>query len=175
MRTRRSESTAKVRLSMSQPRISSLRQDREPNSLPFAPIDGERIIGYRQALIPDRQPKSLAVIGSGAIGSELAFFYSTIGTEVTLIEYLSRIVPLEDDEVSAQLSRSFRKAGIKVAVSAQVKRVDSAPASCASLRSRRRRALKRWRRRRFLSAVGVVPNTECLGLEKLGVEMNRGR
>lgn len=145
-----------------------------PNSLPFAPIDGERIISYRQALIPDKQPKSLAVIGSGAIGSELAFFYSTIGTDVTLVEYLDRIVPLEDDEVSAQLSRSFRKAGIKVMVSAQVKSVDVTGELC-KLTVETKKGTETVEAETVLSAVGVVPNTEFLGLEKLGVDMNRGK
>ena len=100
------------------------------NSLPFAPIDGKKIIGYRQALVPTEIPKSMAVIGSGAIGCELAYFYNSIGTQVTLIEYLDAIAPLEDEEISAQLSRSFRKAGIKVMVSAQVKNVDTSGEGC---------------------------------------------
>ena len=139
------------------------------NSLPFAPIDGERIISYRQALIPDRLPKSLAVIGSGAIGSEFAFFYRSLGVEVYLIEYLDRILPLEDDDVSAQISRSFRKAGMKVMTAAQVKSVDTSGELC-KLTVETKKGVET-----VLSAVGVIPNTDYLGLEEVGVEMVRGR
>ena len=92
----------------------------KPNSLPGAPIDGKRIISYRHALTPVSIPKTMAVIGSGPIGTELAFFYHSLGTKVTLIEYLDQLVPTEDTDVAAQLSRSFRKAGIKVMTSAGV-------------------------------------------------------
>lgn len=146
-----------------------------PNSLPFAPIDGEKIISYRQALVPETLPKSLAVIGSGAIGSEFAYFYKSMGVEdVYLIEYVERIVPLEDDDVAAQLSRSFRKAGIKVMVSAQVKSVDTTGENCV-LTVQTKKGEEIIEVERVLSAVGVVPNTENLGLEELGVEMVRGK
>ena len=144
------------------------------NSLPFAPIDGERIISYRQALVPDKLPKSLAVIGSGAIGSEFAFFYRSLGVEVYLIEYLDRILPLEDDDVSAQVSRSFRKAGIKVMASAQVKSVDTAGELCR-LTVETKKGTEYIEAETVLSAVGVIPNTDSIGLEEVGVEMVRGR
>lgn len=144
-----------------------------PNSLPFAPIDGNRIISYRQALVPEKLPKSLAVIGSGAIGSEFAFFYRSLGVDVYLIEYVDRILPLEDDEVSAQVSRSFRKAGIKVMVSAQVKNVDTAGEHC-KLTVQTKKGEEIIEAETVLSAVGVIPNTDYLGLEELGVEMVRG-
>lgn len=144
------------------------------NSLPFAPIDGEKIISYKHALIPESLPKSMAVIGSGAIGSEFAFFYNAMGVEVTLIEYLDRIVPLEDEEVSAQLSRSFRKAGIKVMVSAQVKGIDTSSEGC-TLTIETKKGEETLHTDIVLSAVGVVPNTENLGLEQVGVELERGR
>ncbi|MGM9775961.1 MAG: dihydrolipoyl dehydrogenase [Candidatus Coprenecus sp.] len=145
------------------------------NSLPFAPIDGERIISYRQALIPDRLPKSLAVIGSGAIGSEFAYFYRSMGVEnVYLIEYVDRILPLEDDDVSAQISRSFRKAGIKVMVSAQVKGVDTTGELC-KLTVVTKKGEEIIEAETVLSAVGVIPNTDYIGLEELGVEMVRGK
>jgi len=83
--------------------------------LPFLPIDGKKIIGYRQALTLDKQPESMIIVGSGAIGVEMAYFYNSIGTQVTIIEYLPRLVPLEDEEVSKQLERSFKKAKIKSA------------------------------------------------------------
>ena len=101
-----------------------------PNSLPFAPIDGKKILSYREALVPDAIPQSMAVIGSGAIGSELAYFYHSMGTQVYLIEYMDQIVPLEDEDVAAQLSRSLRKAGMKVMVSTNVKSVDTSAEGC---------------------------------------------
>ena len=145
-----------------------------PVSLPFAPVDGVKIWSYYQALTPDHMPKSLAIIGSGAIGSEFAFFYRSIGCEVTLIEYLDRILPLEDDDSSAQLSRSFRKMGIKVMVSSQVKSVDTTGELCR-LTVETKKGEEIIEAERVLSAVGVRPNTEFIGLEELGVEMNRGK
>ena len=135
-----------------------------PNSLPFAPIDGEKIISYRQALVPTKLPKSLAVIGSGAIGSEFAYFYHSMGVEtVYLIEYLDRILPLEDDDVCAQISRSFRKAGIKVMTSAQVKNVDTTGENCV-LTVETKKGVEQLEAEIVLSAVGVIPNTDFLGL-----------
>jgi len=144
------------------------------NSLPFAPIDGDKIISYRQALIPKTLPKSLAVIGSGAIGSELAFFYRSLGVEVFLIEYLDNIVPLEDEEVSAQLSRSMRKMGMKVMVSSQVKSVDILGDIC-KLTVQTKKGEEVLEVERVLSAVGVVSNIENIGLEEAGVEVIRGK
>ena len=143
------------------------------NSLPFAPIDGERIISYRQALVPDKLPESLAVIGSGAIGSEFAFFYRSLGVEVYLIEYMDRILPLEDDDVSAQISRSFRKAGMKVMAGAQVRSVDTAGKLCR-LTVETKKGTEIIEAETVLSAVGVIPNTDNIGLEEVGVEMVRG-
>ncbi len=145
------------------------------NSLPFAPIDGDKIISYRHALVPEKVYKSLAVIGSGAIGSEFAFFYRSMGVEtVYLIEYLDRVLPLEDEEVSAQMSRSFRKAGIKVMVSANVKRVDTSGENC-KLYIETKKGEEIIEAEKVLSAVGVVPNTEKVGLEENGVVLERGK
>ncbi len=144
------------------------------NSLPFAPIDGEKIISYRHALVPEKLPAKMAVIGSGAIGSEFAFFYKSMGVEVTLIEYLDNIVPLEDDEISAQLSRSFRKAGIKVMVSTQVTAADtSGEGVVLSLKSKK--GEETLAVDVVLSAVGVIANIENLGLEECGVITERGK
>lgn len=145
-----------------------------PNSLPFAPIDGEKIISYRQALIPDKLPRTMAVIGSGAIGSEFAFFYHSLGVKVYLIEYVDRVLPLEDDDVCAQVSRSFRKAGIKVMVSAQVKAVDTTGDVC-KLTVESKKGTEIIEADVVLSAVGVKPNTDYLGLENLGVKTERGK
>jgi dihydrolipoamide dehydrogenase len=144
------------------------------NSLPFAPVDGKKIISYRQALVPETLPKSLAVIGSGAIGSELAYFYRSLGTEVHLIEYLDAIVPLEDEEVSAQLSRSFRKMGMKVMVSSQVKSVDISGEMCR-LTIQTKKGEEIIETEKVLSAVGIVSNIENLGLEELGIAVERGK
>ncbi|MDD2293143.1 MAG: dihydrolipoyl dehydrogenase [Bacteroidales bacterium] len=143
-------------------------------SLPFAPVDGEKIICYRQALVPDKLPKSMAIIGSGAIGSEFAFFYRSLGVEVTLIEFMDRVLPIEDDDVCAQIGRSFRKMGIKVMVSSQVKSVDTSGDVC-KLVVQTKKGEENLEAEIVLSAVGVVPNTEFLGLEELGIRLNRGK
>ena len=145
-----------------------------PNSLPFAPIDGEKIISYRQALVPETLPKSMAIIGSGAIGSEFTYFYRSMGVDVTLIEFMDQIVPLEDKDVADQLSRSFRKMGIKVMVSSGVKAIDTTGEGC-KLSIETKKGMVELEVDRVLSAVGVVPNTIGIGLEELGVEMNRGK
>lgn len=145
-----------------------------PAALPFAPIDGKHILSYREALVPDALPKSLAVIGSGAIGSELAFFYRSLGVEVTLIEYLDRVLPLEDDDVCAQVSRQFRKAGMKVMTGAAVKKIDTSDDGCI-LTIETSKGEQTVETEVVLSAVGVRPNTENLGLEDLGVKVEKGR
>lgn len=145
-----------------------------PNSLPFAPIDGKKIISYRQALVPDSLPSSMAIIGSGAIGSEFAYFYRSLGVEVSLIEYLGAVVPLEDDDVSAQLGRSFRKMGIKVYTSANVKSVETEGELCRIV-AQTKKGEEIIEAQVVLSAVGVIPNTENIGLKELGVETERGR
>ncbi len=143
-------------------------------SLPFAPVDGEKIISYRHALVPEKLPESIAVIGSGAIGSEFAYFYRSMGCEVTIVEYLPSIVPLEDDEVSAQLSRSFRKMGIKIMTSAKVMGVDTSGSGCV-LTIEGKKGEEKITADLVLSAVGVIPNTENLGLEECGVVTERGK
>lgn len=144
------------------------------NSLPFAPVDGKKIISYRHALVPESLPKSLAVIGSGAIGSEFAYFYRSLGVEVTLIEYLDSIVPLEDEDVSAQLSRSFRKMGMKVMVSAQVKNVDTTGDVC-KLTVHSKKGEEVIEAEKVLSAVGIISNIENIGLEEAGIVVERGK
>ena len=140
-----------------------------PNSLPFAPIDGEKIISYRQALVPETLPKSMAIIGSGAIGSEFTYFYRSMGVDVTLIEFMDQIVPLEDKDVADQLSRSFRKMGIKVMVSSGVKAIDTTGEGC-KLSIETKKGMVELEVDRVLSAVGVVPNTNGIGLEILDIK-----
>ena len=150
-----------------------------PKALPFAPFDGEKIISYKQALVPQTLPKSLAVIGSGAIGSELAYFYHAMGCEVHLIEFLDRIVPLEDDDVCAQLSRSFRKEGMKIMVSTKVCGVDidkdSTDPENVTVTVESKKGEEMIKVERVLCAVGVAPNTDDLGLENVGIATDRGK
>lgn len=145
-----------------------------PAGLPFAPIDGKRIISYRQALVPETLPESMVVIGSGAIGSELAFFYRSLGVDVTIVEFMDRILPLEDDDVCAQVSRQFRKAGMKVMTGSSVKKIDLSADLCRVLVDTPK-GEQSIDAEVVLSAVGVRPNTEGIGLEELGVKMERGR
>jgi dihydrolipoamide dehydrogenase len=142
--------------------------------LPNLKQDGKNIIGYRQAMNLPKQPKSLVVVGSGAIGSEFAFFYNSIGTEVTLIELLPNIVPLEDEEVSKQLERSFKKAGIKVMTDATVEKVEVKGSSCkVTVKTKKGEELIECEV--VLSAVGVKSNIEDLGLEEVGITVERDK
>jgi dihydrolipoamide dehydrogenase len=143
-------------------------------SLPFAPVDGEKIISYRQALIPGKIPEKMVVIGSGAIGSEFAWFYRNLGTEVTLVEYLENIVPLEDEEVSAQLSRSFRKAGMKVITGGNVTSVNTGGARVI-VTVNTKKGTENIEADVVLSAVGIKANIEGIGLEDNGIATERGK
>ena len=136
--------------------------------LPNLPQDGERVIGYRKALTLDKQPESMIVVGSGAIGSEFAYFYNAIGTKVTLVEYMPTIVPVEDEEVSKQLGRSFKKAGIKVMTGAEVTQVDTS-GDKVKVVIKTKKGEENHEADIVLSAVGITPNLENLGLEEAGV------
>ncbi len=142
--------------------------------LPNLRQDGVKIISYRDALALSRQPQSLVVVGSGAIGSEFAHFYNSIGTKVTLVEFLPNIVPLEDEEVSKQLERSFKKAGMEVMTSSTVESVDTSGKLCQVIIKTTKGTEKR-EAEIVLSAVGITPNLEDLGLEKLGIVVENGK
>jgi dihydrolipoamide dehydrogenase len=143
-------------------------------ALPNLKQDGKKIIGYREAMTLSRQPGSMIVVGSGAIGSEFADFYQTIGTDVTLVEVLPRILPLEDEEVSKQLARSFKKKGIKVMTGASVESVDTSGEVCsATIKTQKGEETKEADV--ILSAVGITPNLENSGMEELGVELEQGK
>ncbi len=143
------------------------------NELPDLKQDGEKIIGYRQALILPEKPKSMLVVGSGAIGTELASFYNSMGTEVTLVEYMPEIIPNEDEEVSKALARSLKKSGIKILTNSNVSGVDTSNDICrVNIKTKKGEVIKEVDI--VLSAVGITPNTENLGLEELGVNMDRG-
>ncbi|MCC3158225.1 dihydrolipoyl dehydrogenase [Hymenobacter sp. 15J16-1T3B] len=142
--------------------------------LPNLPIDGKKIIGYREAMVLPQQPKSMVVVGSGAIGVEFAYFYATMGTKVTIVEYLPRIVPVEDEEVSKQLERSFKKAGIDILTSAEVTKVDTAGQGC-KVSIKTAKGEQQLEADIVLSAVGIQPNLENIGLEELGITVEKGR
>ena len=142
--------------------------------LPNLKQDGKKIIGYREAMTLPKLPKSMVVVGSGAIGSEFANFYNTMGTEVTLVEFLPNIVPLEDEEVSKQLERSFKKSKMKVMTSASVESVDTSGKMC-KVKIKTPKGEKELEAEIVLSAVGIAPNLENIGLEELGVELEAGK
>ena len=142
--------------------------------LPNLKQDGEKIIGYRQALSLPKQPKSMVVVGSGAIGSEFAYFYNAIGTEVTLVEYMPNIVPLEDEEVSKTLERSFKKNKIKVMTDSSVESVDTSGKNC-KVTIKTKKGEQVVEAEIVLSAVGITPNIEGIGLEEVGVEIEKGK
>ncbi len=142
--------------------------------LPNLKQDGKLIIGYREAMTLAQQPKSMIVVGSGAIGSEFAHFYNAIGTEVTLVEFMPYIVPLEDEEVSKQLERSFKKAGIKVMTDASVEHVDTATGKCiATVKTKKGEVT--LEADIVLSAVGIATNLEGIGLEETGIRTEKGK
>jgi len=142
--------------------------------LPNLPQDGKKIIGYRHAMTLDKQPESMIVVGSGAIGSEFAFFYSTIGTKVTLVEFLPNVVPNEDEEVSKQLERSFKKAGINVLTGSSVEKVDTSGKKC-KVTIKTKKGEEIHEADIVLSAVGITPNLEGIGIEELGIELDKGK
>ncbi len=137
-------------------------------------IDGKKIIGYRQALTLPKQPKSLVVVGSGAIGSEFAYFYNTLGTEVTLIEFLPEIVPLEDEEVSRQLARSFKKNKMKVRTNSTVESVDTNGELCKVL-VKTKKGEEIIEAEIVLSAVGITTNIKNIGLKDVGIKTENGK
>jgi len=138
------------------------------------PIDGKKIIGYRQAMVLDKQPDSMVVVGSGAIGTEFAYFYHTIGTQVTLVEYMPNIVPLEDEEVSKQLERSFKKSKMKIMTSSEVKSVDTKGNKCKVL-VKTKKGEETIEADIVLSAVGIATNVEGIGLEETGIKTEKGK
>ncbi|MFM7681223.1 MAG: dihydrolipoyl dehydrogenase [Bacteroidota bacterium] len=142
--------------------------------LPNLPQDGEKIIGYRQAMTLPKQPKKLVVVGSGAIGVEFAYFYNAIGTEVTIVEYLPNIVPVEDEDVSKQLEKSFKKAGINVMTNASVESVDTKGKGCI-VTVKTSKGEEKIDCDVVLSAVGIQANIENIGLEEVGIIVDKGR
>jgi len=142
--------------------------------LPSLPQDGEKVIGYRQAMTLKKQPKKMIVVGSGAIGVEFAYFYNSMGTEVTIVEYLPSIVPVEDADVSKQLEKSFKKSGIKIMTSAEVTSVDtSGDGVKATVKTKKGEEV--LEADLVLSAAGIKTNIEGIGLEDVGIAVDRDK
>ena len=142
--------------------------------LPALKIDNKKIIGYRDAMVLPFNPQKMLVVGSGAIGVEFAYFYNTIGVEVTIVEFLPRIVPVEDEEVSKQLEKSFKKSGMTIYTNSEVTKVDTGGKGCVSTVKTPTGEIK-IETDVVLSAVGVTTNLENLGLEEVGVKNEKGK
>ena len=142
--------------------------------LPAMPIDGKKIIGYREAMVLPQQPKSMIVVGSGAIGCEFGYFYSTMGTKVTIVEFLPAIVPVEDAEISKELEKNFKKKGIDVMTNAEVTHVDTSGNGVVATIKTQNGEVK-LEADILLSAVGVQSNIEGIGLEEVGVKTEKGK
>lgn len=142
--------------------------------LPNLPQDGKKVIGYREAMTLPNQPKKMVVVGSGAIGVEFAYFYNAIGTEVTIVEYLPNIVPVEDVDVSKQLEKSLKKQGITVKTDASVEKVDTSGKDC-KVTIKTAKGEEQIVCDVVLSAVGIEANVENLGLEDVGIATDKGR
>lgn len=142
--------------------------------LPNVPIDGEKVIEYRKAMSLEKQPASLLVIGSGAIGVEFAYFYSTMGTKVTIVEFMPNIVPVEDEEVSKALEKIYKKNGIEILTNSSVESVDTKGNLC-KVSVKTPDGMKTFEVEKVLSAAGVVANIENIGLEDVGIATDKGK
>lgn len=142
--------------------------------LPNLPQDGEKVIGYREAMSLKKQPKKMIVVGSGAIGVEFAHFYNAMGTEVTIVEYLPNLVPLEDTDVSKEFEKSFKKAGIKVMTNASVESVDTS-GDTVKAKVKTKKGEETIEADVVLSAVGIKTNIENIGLEDLGIKTDKDK
>ena len=143
-------------------------------SLPNLPQDGKKIIGYRDAMVLPKLPKTLLVVGSGAIGVEFAYFYATMGTKVTVVEFMPNIVPVEDEEVSKQLEKSFKKVGIEIMTEASVESVDTKGDGC-KVNIKTKTGNVTLEAEIVLSAVGVEANISGIGLEEVGIKTDKGK
>ncbi|MDG1136119.1 MAG: FAD-dependent oxidoreductase, partial [Bacteroidales bacterium] len=142
--------------------------------LPNLPQDGKKIIGYREAMVLDKMPNKMVVVGSGAIGSEFAFFFNSVGVDVTLVEFLPNIIPLEDPEVSKALARSFKKDKMKIMLESSVESVDTSGKSC-KVKIKTKKGEEVIDTDIVLSAVGIETNVEGIGLEDVGIKVEKGK
>ena len=142
-------------------------------AIPTLPVDDKKIVDYKQAMLQTEQPESLIVVGAGAIGVEFAYVYHNLGTEVTIVELQDRLVPVEDEDVSKELARAYKKMGVKVMTGAQVTNVDTSGEGCV-VTVETKKGTETLQAAQVLSAVGVVGNVEGFGLDEVGVEHDRG-
>ncbi len=142
--------------------------------LPNLKQDGKKVIGYREAMTLATQPKSMVIVGSGAIGCEFAYVYNSMGTKVTIVEFLDNIVPLEDEDISKNLARSFKKSGINIMTGSSVESVDTTGAAC-KVNIKTAKGMEVIEADVVLSAVGIAANIENIGLEEVGVKTDKGK
>jgi len=142
--------------------------------LPNLKQDGKKVIGYREAMTLEKMPQKMIVVGSGAIGVEFAYFYNAMGVEVTIVEYAANIVPVEDEDVSKQLARTFKKNGIKIKLESEVTNIDTAGAGC-KVTVKTKKGEEIIEADIVLSAIGVVANIEGIGLEEVGIATDKGK
>lgn len=162
------------KVTVHQARHTILATGARSRQLPNLPQDGKKVIGYREALALPQQPKSMIVVGSGAIGVEFAYFYNSIGVKVTIVEFLPRIVPVEDEDISKELEKSFKKKGITVMTNASVEKVDTSGAGVkATVKTQTGEVT--LEAEILLSAIGIAANIENIGLEGLGVKTDKGK
>lgn len=145
-----------------------------PRALPTVPVDGVKVLNSRHALVLKQLPSSMVVIGSGAIGAEFASFFNTLGTKVTIVEFMSEVAPLEDQEISKQLDRAFRKAKMAVMTSTTVTGVDTSGDGCRVMVTGKK-GDQVLECDVVLSAVGIAANIEDMGLEEAGIKTERGK
>lgn len=144
-------------------------------ALPNLPQDGKKVIGYREAMVLPEQPKSLIVVGSGAIGVEFAYVYNSMGTKVTIVEFMPRIVPVEDEDISKELEKQYKKQGIEIMTNASVESLDTSGAGVKATVKKQDGSVVILEADVVLSAVGVVANIENIGLEENGIKTDKGR
>jgi dihydrolipoamide dehydrogenase len=142
--------------------------------LPNLPQDGKKIIGYRDAMVLPNNPKKMVIVGSGAIGVEFAYFYNSMGCDVTIVEFMPHIVPVEDVDISKQLQRSFKKSGIKIMTSSSVEEVDISGKGCEVV-IKTKSGNETINCDVVLSAAGIVSNIENIGLEEVGIKTENGK
>lgn len=143
--------------------------------LPNLKQDGKKVVGYREAMILPQQPKSMIIVGSGAIGVEFAYVYNSMGTKVTIVEFMPRVVPVEDEEISKELEKQFKKQGIEIMTSSTVESVDTSGNGVKASVKKQDGSTITLEADIVLSAVGVVANVENIGLEALGVKTEKGK
>ena len=142
--------------------------------LPNLPQDGKKIIGYRKAMTLEKKPSKILVVGLGAIGVEFAYFFNAMGVDVTIVEYMPNIVPVEDEDISKQLARSFKKSGIKVLTNSSVENIDTSGKGCVVL-VKSKKGEEKIECDVVLSAVGITANIENIGLEDVGIVTDKGK